>query len=164
MTQPLFTDEQYAGIGLQTLPVICDPGPDQIRNDLGWHTSPLTDFVLKLVVTGKPVVLKNGKSPFPMGARVSHGRAARWIIAHAKPVKPWLKEAEKQLRAQWIWDQPIPLEIELNAAIVTYRGDKRRADSSNLYQAPEDALCGTLRPLMAVIALRAWGRSGGLVG
>ncbi len=111
---------------------------------LGWvqlgADSKIVDLELRFTITGRPVVLKNGKRALPTGRRCSHGYFAFWNIVNAAAVKEWMPEAVKQLKRQWPFRQHLPDHLELNASIITYRKTLARADASNLYQAPEDVL------------------------
>jgi hypothetical protein len=118
-------------------------GPDgipsgAIRHALGWHLD-TASFCFRLVVHGEPAVLKNSKQI----VQLPNGRP---LITSSTQAKKYLKLAALQLRCQWnaVFRQPIPGDVLLNAAIVTYLATRRRVDASNLYEAPQDAMkaCG----------------------
>jgi Holliday junction resolvase RusA-like endonuclease len=106
---------------------------------LGWHHAALQCFRFRLVVLGEPAVLKNSKQIINLPGR-------RPMLVSSSQAEKYLKSAAQQLRAQWfaLFCQPIPLDVQLNASIVSYLGSHRRTDASNLYEAPQDALkaCG----------------------
>jgi len=110
--------------------------PTRVTHRLGFHFEDLSDFEFKLVVTGKPVVLKNSKKIITIGGRPS-------IVSNAK-ASHYLREAAEQLAVQWrsVFREAIPLHVEVNAAIVTYLPTRAKPDASNLYQAVEDAMKG----------------------
>lgn len=86
------------------------------------------------VVAGVPVVKKNGKQV------VRNRRTGRVLVISNQKVRSWSDEAVEAFRSQWGGLPPLPAEIELNAAIVTYCGPRQSPDASNLYEAPQDAL------------------------
>lgn len=102
------------------------------------------DFKIRLVVTGKPAVLKNSRNMVFLGERCPKcGRGLRVSSAPSKSAAKWLREARKQLQPQWPFNQPIPERISVTARIVTYAADRRRRDLDNSYGAPQDALQAT---------------------
>lgn len=129
--------------------------PRRIETPLGWHYEDLSDFEFKLVVRGRPFVLKNSKIVSTLVTRAKPGVRTRkfcpgcrlplQVIPQVLPsqqAKAYLEDATLELRAQWsaIFREPIREDVEVNAAIRTYRATLHKADASNLYQAPEDAL------------------------
>lgn len=106
----------------------------RIEHALGWHCPDLSDFEFRLVIRGRPFVLKNSKR-----AVVSGGRPR---IIPSKRAGEYLADASLQLSQQWapLFATPIPEGVAVNARLVTYCATRHRADASNLYQAPEDAL------------------------
>ena len=114
---------------------------DRIEYAIGWVLPGLEDFELRFTIRGSPVTLKNSKVIASISRPCGKCKKSpmRTIVSH-KNVRAWMKEADKQLRQQWTFTKPIPEAITMNAAIVTYMQTRRKADASNLYQAPEDAL------------------------
>ncbi len=126
----------------------------RIEHALGFHYADLRDFEFRLVVRGRPFVLKNSKviSTLIMPAKqpTSRKRCPRCKtplsvipkVLPSKEAEAYLEHATMQLRAQWasVFREPIPAHVEVNATIITYRATRHRNDASNLYQAPEDAL------------------------
>lgn len=131
------------------------PAPaDAITHALGWHYRDLRDFWLRLEVGGAPVVLKNGKMgvvTFVAPGKTNRGRRCPscksvltigTAVANAPRVNDYVEAAVGQLRATWaaLFRQPLPADVLVNAAVLSYRATRRDADASNLYQAPEDSL------------------------
>jgi len=86
------------------------------------------------VILGRPVVQKNR-----MQIRRNR-KTGQSFIGKSPEVEAWMRRAVLQLRQQWHEDGPIEHGVFLNAAIVTYQGPRGKADASNLYEAPQDAL------------------------
>jgi Holliday junction resolvase RusA-like endonuclease len=59
--------------------------------------------------------------------------------AKAEKALDWMTD---EMRDVWVAAKldTIPMPVMVNASIVTYAQTKRRADASNLYQLPEDAM------------------------
>ncbi len=124
------------------------------KHALGWHRGGLSDFEFRLVIEGRPFVLKNSKKVIIRAVRLSREPYSRRCPRCSAPLsisptvipstaaEAYKADATLQLRRQWSqqFGNAIPPDIEINAAIVTYRADRRRADASNLYQMPEDAM------------------------
>lgn len=82
-----------------------------------------------------------------IGQPVSWKNSSRLVVVNGRriPIKgkaqaKWAKSALEQLKEQWGDRAPIPKSIDLNARIVSYLGNRRSIDASNLYQGPEDML------------------------
>lgn len=104
-----------------------------------WHNE--TDFEINLVITGQPAVLKNDKVIVRMGKTCSCcKRKPNATLVSSKRITSWYKRALRQLPAQWPFAEPIPEEVHVNAAIVTYAHDKRRRDLDNTFGVAQDAL------------------------
>ena len=88
---------------------------------------------LHLVIHGQPVSWKRGKQ------MALNPKTRKWFLATGKPQARWMKDAIRQLKEQWE-AEPIPKAVELNAQIISYLGNRRSIDASNLYQGPEDAM------------------------
>jgi Holliday junction resolvase RusA-like endonuclease len=101
------------------------------RDYLNGHWVSAQDFEFRFVITGKPAVLKNSKvivtKPFPR-------------LLPSKASKAWTKAALAQLPRQKSIRQPLPVEVTVNAAIVTYAHDRRERDLDNSLGGPLDAL------------------------
>lgn len=120
------------GVGFAELPELVDSARRH-HHALGWHDEDLSDFELRLVIRGRPFVLKNSKQLITVGGKPR--------LIPSKQARAYLADATKQLEDQWLlFKGPIPGDVLVNAAIVTYRATRHRNDASNLYQAPEDAL------------------------
>ena len=109
---------------------------------LGWYLPDWSDFELRLVVEGRPIVKKNNIQPIYMKAmrRASIGYTAKY--------KGWERDAAEQLASQWcaVFTGPLPEGIEINAAIVAYMPDRRGwPDLSAIYEGPQDVLEGHRR-------------------
>ncbi len=128
---------------------------DLVATPLGWHLEDLSDFEFRLVVPGRPFVLKNSKlvTFFVKLASFIKGRGHRCPkckaplqiipkVLPSKQAKAYLEAATKELAAQWsaVFREPLPGHVLCNAAIVTYRATLHRNDASNLYEAPQDAM------------------------
>jgi len=88
-------------------------------------------FPLRFVVEGEPCSYKNSKQIITVGKRSR-------LLPSTKSRK-WMDKAVKQLEAQWS-GPPVPKDLELNAAIVSYLPTRRKTDADNLYGGPGDAL------------------------
>jgi len=123
--------------------------------DLGWWDDDWSDFELRLVLRGKPAVLKNSKRVYAVAykfAKPSHrARCPKCRTPLVPVLNVLLADAAKkawdlylpQAISQWGRSgvgAPIPKKVMVNAKIVTHRATHHRADSSNLYQLPEDVL------------------------
>ena len=106
-----------------------------IAHALGWHHPDLSDFEFRLVIAGRPIVLKNSKQIITLPGR-------RPLLMPSSAAKQYMRDAAAQLRVQWasLFRSPIPLDVHLNAAIVSYLPTRSRTDASNLYEAPQDAM------------------------
>lgn len=113
--------------------------PRRIEHALGWHLADMSDFELRLVITGRPMSFKRAKQVVKFGGHASIGLTTE--------AKAYLRDAVAQLRRQWgaVFAGPIPREVALNAAIVSYLPTRQLTDASNLYQGPEDCM-QTCRP------------------
>lgn len=105
---------------------------------LGWHYADLRDFELRLVVRGPPFSFKRAKQVVTVNGHASIGLTTK--------AKHYMRDAVDQLKRQWcdVFREPIPRDVELNAAIRSYLPTRRTIDASNLYQGVEDAMqaCG----------------------
>lgn len=90
-------------------------------------------FSYTLTIPGKVEVKKNGK-------RILRNKSTgRSFIASSSAYKQWERDAVGVLRAAWGDREPLPAK-PMNAKMTFYLPTKTRADQSNLYQGPEDAL------------------------
>jgi len=122
----------------------------RLEHRQGWHYTDWSDFRIELVISGEPVILKNTREllilPGKGGQRGfrchSCGASLRPSSRPSKVAQLWTNLAIGKLKLQWwrVQRQPIPKGVFLNAAIVSWLPKGKRGDSSNLYQAPEDAL------------------------
>lgn len=131
----------------------CDIPSGARIHALGWHLDDLSAFEFRLTVSGRPFTLKNSKKVTTLVCRPSRQTRQRcWRCKAALQVIPkvllsteaeaYVKDATQQMQLAWhaVFACPIPEDVLVNAAIVTYRATRHRNDASNLYQAPEDAM------------------------
>jgi hypothetical protein len=121
-----------------------------IQNSLGWYFADWSEFELRLVIDFEPFTIKVKKKKVTIRPTFSWKRAREVIMIAGKPsiglttpAKHWAKSAVAQLTDQWSragMTEPIPREIQINAAIVSYLPTAAETDSSNLYQGPEDVM------------------------
>lgn len=122
-----------------------------ITNPLGWYLPDWSNFELRLVIDFEPFVITVKKKKVTIRPTFSWKRAREVVMIADKPsiglttpAKHWAKTAAAQLADQWSrvgkMTEPIPREIEINAAIVSCLPTAAVTDSSNLYQGPEDIL------------------------
>ena len=135
-------------------PVFMTHGGQRNIHSLGWHLADLSDFEFRLVIRGRPFVLKNSKQAVVKAILPAKGRGRPCpncrkplsvlpSLVPSQKAQGYRTDAVAQIQAQWLplfGSQRIPEPILVNAAIVTYRATLHRSDSSNLYQMPEDAL------------------------
>jgi hypothetical protein len=110
------------------------------EHKLGWHLDGWDDFELRLVISLAPFSFKRAKRVIILGKHASLGLTPQ--------AKHYMREASAQLRWQWssCFHEPIPGNVQINAAIRSYLPTRRKTDSSNLYQGPEDVMqCCTPR-------------------
>jgi hypothetical protein len=125
----------------------------KIEHNLGWHYPDLSDFEFRLKIDFEPFRVeprRNSKSkPYTVSPVFSWKRAWHVVMIKGKhtiglspQAKKWAKKACEQIGLQWsmVFKEPIPKEILLNAAIVSYLPSARLIDASNLYQGPEDIM------------------------
>lgn len=114
----------------------------------GWVTD-WSDFELRLLIDFDPFVIEIGRKKRKATIRPAFSwkrarqptkRGARSSIGLKPEAREWQAAAARQLRAQWGGWEPIPREVMINAAIVSYLHDARLPDASNLYQGPEDCM------------------------
>jgi hypothetical protein len=113
------------------------PPAERISTDLGWHYPDLSDFRITLVVSGRPIVKKNHLTVYRAGKRMSMGPDGEY--------KRWLRRAWEELTRQWAAEfrEPIPGDIEINLAVITYLENRRGwPDLSGTYEGPQDVLEG----------------------
>ncbi len=112
-----------------------NPRWPRIVTPLGWHYEDLSGFEFRLVVPGRPTPKKNHLKPIRIGGV---GR-----IATDSDYNRWERHAWLTLQAQWsaAFRMPIPADIEINLAVVTYLENRRAwPDLSALYEGPQDVL------------------------
>lgn len=90
-------------------------------------------FSYTFTIIGKPVVLKNGKRV------LKNRRTGKNFIGSSDDAMLWGRMAVVQLKAAWKGRDPLP-KVWMNAKIESYIPTSMRADASNLYEAPQDAL------------------------
>ena len=83
-------------------------------------------------IMGKPTSQKNLKR-----VAVRNGKS---FLYTPGIVKVWQNSAKEQLMAQWNFNEPIPLGVELEAVVFSYLGKNQSIDADNLAGAPMDAL------------------------
>jgi hypothetical protein len=85
--------------------------PGTIPTPLGWHRPDFSDFEVRLVIKGRPFVLKNSKKVIP-----PKGRRKRYLLLPSDEAEAYLKAATLQLRSQWVcvFRKPIPETTMLN--------------------------------------------------
>jgi hypothetical protein len=76
----------------------------------------------------------------PVVVKQKGGGRSRASISPTPQAKKWATAAAACLRRQWPFRDPLPKDLLVNAAIVSYCHDARVIDASNLYQGPEDVL------------------------
>jgi hypothetical protein len=122
-----------------------------ITNPLGWYLPDWSNFELRLVIDFAPFVVRFRKrADVTIRPTFSWKRARKVItiagkssIGRTPEADHWAKAAVGQLEDQWRCAgmvEPIPREIEINAAVVNYLPTAAVTDSSNLYQGPEDIM------------------------
>jgi hypothetical protein len=119
--------------------IACNPGASIIPAEahihkLGWHLDCLSDFLFCLVIHWRPFSFKRAHQVVTYDGHSSIGLTMQ--------AKYYLENAADQLRTQWLplFHSPIPIGVELNAAIKSYLPTRRLTDASNLYEGPQDAL------------------------
>lgn len=124
---------------------------NSITNRLGWYLPDWSDFELRLAIDFAPFAITARKKKVTIRPTFSWKRAREVVMIAGKPsiglttpAKHWAKAAAAQFVDQWFvsgqMTEPIPREIQINAAIVSYLPTAAVTDSSNLYQGPEDIL------------------------
>lgn len=121
----------------------------RINHELGWHMPDFSDFELELRIDFEPFEKKLKKRTITVRPVFSWKRARKVITINGRSsigptteAQNWARAAAARLREQWerVFSVPLPADIELNAAIVSYLPNKRLTDASNLYQGPEDVM------------------------
>lgn len=92
------------------------------------------DFVISLVVRGRPVSSKNARHP------ALNRKSGKMFIAKDKKVAAWMDGAVLQLKLQWCGARPIPRDARLRAILVGYESPRQHLDLDNSIQGALDAL------------------------
>lgn len=99
-----------------------------------WGAVDDDDYVIELVIRGRPVSSKNARHP------ALNRKTGKMFIAKDAAVAAWMNGAIMQLKLQWRGAQPIPRDARLRAIVIGYESTRQHLDLDNSIQGALDAL------------------------